>query len=458
MRRIKCIAASAMGGFKINGPPRIGKGPMTSKEVSDTSNETSPSRPTQAGRIELCQETIEEAMRCLENNDKQCTMRLIGELVKANCHNGRSVGRKVANNVEEIVYRLWLGSDYVERHEIIAWLIKHSIPQYWIMRVTKMNARRFRNYLRRITIGDPMIDIVQPVHMKTKIIIAIEELLRKELGWNEQTMCLKLWRFIGVNIRAFEIYNINLCEWLNRLTANDLSDARWLGWFYSDMGFIFWLHYIDFYFRTTNAISSIHFPSIFKQIKMPAIHIIRDSRGAIFLRYYITIPRTAWPWPLNKKEAIEQLRELKKSDVAKALAALTDGDGTIRYNDGTPNFIIAFGKNDLYEEKIIKEVVQQQFGVELSFRKGRLECTGDNAVQILEEILPYLSHPLKLLRAKLILMYRNGELSPNAFSHLYEQIIYRNRKYGDSDDLKIYHALEATTQAAPQTHTHGETK
>ena len=38
-----------MGGFKINGPPRIGKGPMTSKEVSDTSNKASPPKPTQAG-------------------------------------------------------------------------------------------------------------------------------------------------------------------------------------------------------------------------------------------------------------------------------------------------------------------------------------------------------------------------------------------------------------------------
>ena len=39
MRRIRRIAA---GGFKINGPPRVGKGPMNSKEVSDTSNKASP--------------------------------------------------------------------------------------------------------------------------------------------------------------------------------------------------------------------------------------------------------------------------------------------------------------------------------------------------------------------------------------------------------------------------------
>jgi len=43
MRRIRCIAA---GGFKINGPPINGKGLMIIKEVSDTSNKASPSRPT----------------------------------------------------------------------------------------------------------------------------------------------------------------------------------------------------------------------------------------------------------------------------------------------------------------------------------------------------------------------------------------------------------------------------
>ena len=50
-------------------------------------------------------------MRCLENNDKQCAMRLIGELVKANCHNGRLVGGEIVNNVRDAFHELWLISD-----------------------------------------------------------------------------------------------------------------------------------------------------------------------------------------------------------------------------------------------------------------------------------------------------------------------------------------------------------
>ncbi len=52
MRRIRCIVVLAVGGFKINGPPRVGKGPMESEEYQKMNKGVSPSRPTQTGRIE----------------------------------------------------------------------------------------------------------------------------------------------------------------------------------------------------------------------------------------------------------------------------------------------------------------------------------------------------------------------------------------------------------------------
>jgi len=81
-----------VGGFKINGPPRVGKGPMSNEKEQDASNEASLPKPTRAGRIETCTELVSKAMRCLENNDKKCTMRKIEELIKANCHDGRRGG------------------------------------------------------------------------------------------------------------------------------------------------------------------------------------------------------------------------------------------------------------------------------------------------------------------------------------------------------------------------------
>jgi len=52
----------AKGGFKIiNRPPKNGKDPMSNEKELESSNEASPPQPTQAGRIETCQETIKEA-------------------------------------------------------------------------------------------------------------------------------------------------------------------------------------------------------------------------------------------------------------------------------------------------------------------------------------------------------------------------------------------------------------
>ena len=58
-------------------------------------------------RLELCQKLIEEAMKCLKDNDKECVMRLIEELVRNQCHDGRLIGKDVADRVREIVHELW---------------------------------------------------------------------------------------------------------------------------------------------------------------------------------------------------------------------------------------------------------------------------------------------------------------------------------------------------------------
>ena len=38
-------------------------------------------------------------MRCLESNDKDCVTRKIEEAIKANCHDGRLIGKEVADGV-----------------------------------------------------------------------------------------------------------------------------------------------------------------------------------------------------------------------------------------------------------------------------------------------------------------------------------------------------------------------
>jgi hypothetical protein len=103
MHRIRCFA---VGGFKINGLPKMGKGPMHNEEDQELNNEASQPQLTQAGRIELCTESINKAMKCLGDGDKECTMRKIEEAIKANCHNGNAVGREIADKVKDVVHEV----------------------------------------------------------------------------------------------------------------------------------------------------------------------------------------------------------------------------------------------------------------------------------------------------------------------------------------------------------------
>ncbi len=79
---------------------------------------------------------------------------------------------------------------------------------------------------------------------------------------------------------------------------------------------------------------------------------------------------------------------------------------------------------------------------------------GRNAVRLLRRVAKYMHHPIRRLRAELILAYYDGRISPEEFERLYEPTKYKRGK----PDIKRNHALEALTQAAPQTHTHGESR
>jgi len=132
MHRIRCIVVLAVGGFKINGPSIKDKGPMSNEKDQSKNNETSLSRPTQAGRIKPCIELIEQAMRCLENNDKQCVTRLIEELIKANCHDGRLIGKVVADKVRDVVHELWLVSNHEEECRLLRILRDLGVSRNWV--------------------------------------------------------------------------------------------------------------------------------------------------------------------------------------------------------------------------------------------------------------------------------------------------------------------------------------
>jgi hypothetical protein len=105
---------------------------------------------------------------------------------------------------------------------------------------------------------------------------------------------------------------------------------------------------------------------------------------------------------------------------------------------------------------VLRKIIAERFGIigriELRKTADALVFRGKNAVRLLRRVAKYMHHPLRRLRAELILAFYDGKISYEEFMRLYGMTKYRHK----GSDVKRNHAVDALTQAAPQTHTHGE--
>ena len=173
MHRSRCIAK---GGFKTNGPSTKDKGPMNNEKDQSKNNETSLPQPTQAGRIETCREMIEEAMRCLENNDKECVMKKIEELVRNQCHDGHIVGKEVADKAKDAAHELWLRNrgDDEWKCELPRMLKSLNVTKGWIMDALHKGPSPLNKWLTRCGIS---------WEDKTTRNNVIENMLKSKFSW-----------------------------------------------------------------------------------------------------------------------------------------------------------------------------------------------------------------------------------------------------------------------------------
>ncbi|MFP3484533.1 MAG: hypothetical protein RXO23_01010 [Vulcanisaeta sp.] len=463
MHRSECIA---VGGFKINGPPENGKGPMPNEENLKSSNEASPPKPTRAGRIETCTELISKAMKCLENNDKQCVTRKIEELIKANCHDGHAVGKEVADKVRDLVHELWLVSDNELRCELLRMLRDLGISKGWI----SLAARTPYQYLDKLL---AKCGIEWESRARSDIVKQLEDLLRERFSWSEVRMCEEMWRFVGVDVDEFRKYGIDPCIWLKGL--EELSDLRrpyWLGLARSDMSVIIEQNTLKLV--TTNSIDAVFFLAVLNIIKTPSLSITWKERApsakyvfkSVNLIYYVRLNINAWPWPV--KPDVDEFEKIIESftdkELAEFIAGIIDGDGTVILGKSI-SIKIAACKNcpKRYILDVLKKIIAKRFGV-----IGHIEPLEDsslidrlsdvylsfydkNAVKLLRRVAKYVHHPLRRLRAELILALYDGRISREKFEELYEMTEYEL----GGPDVKRNNALEALARAAPQTHTHG---
>jgi hypothetical protein len=414
-------------------------------------------------------ELISKAKECLNNDDKECTMRILEEFVRNDCHDGRLIGKEVADGVRDIVHELWLRSDNRCRCELLSMLRNLGISKGWVRSIFNTNTKMLNKWLRRCGIS------WEGRTTRSEVVKMIEDFLREKFGWDEVRMCEELFRFIGVDVDEFRRHGIEPCIWLEGI--NELSNLRnpyWLGLRASDLAVRRCGKGVELVLRTTNTIDAVFFPMILNAIKTPNLDIILERKApaaryvikSIALSFRVDLGPSEWPWSIklstDKLEKI--LNSFSDEEFAEFVAGEIDGDGSViyYYNDETESesvFVYITACRDCPKRinlDVLKEVIAERFGIVGTINQLEtadvLMFYGRNAVRLLRRIVKYVHHPLRRLRAELILAYYDGRISREELMELYKPTEYEQGK----DDIKRSRGLETLARAAPQTHTHGD--
>jgi hypothetical protein len=410
-------------------------------------------------RLDTCRSLVEEAMRCLENNDKECVLRKIEYLIKNQCHDGRLIGKEIANKVKDVVHELWLVSDYEFRCGLLKMLKDLGISKTWV----KMAAHTTRQYLDKC-LAKCNIDW-EGRATRNDIVRQLEDLLRR-MGWSEVKICEEMWRFVGVDVNEFRMHRIEPCSWSIGLEGlGNLKHPYWLGLRASDLTIWKYDGGVRLMLGTSSTVDAIFFPTLLNMIKTPSLVIKWERRApaakyvsiSITLTYYVVLGANAWPWPeLSADELKRILDGFTDEELAEFVGGAIDGDGSVRYVESVYVGIMVCKncpKRAILD--VLKEVIAERFGIIGDIyhyeSEDALEFHGENAVKLLRRVAKYMHHPLRRLRAELILALYDGRISLEEIERLYEQTEYER----GAPDVKRNHGLEAATQAAPQTHTHG---
>jgi hypothetical protein len=259
-------------------------------------------------------------------------------------------------------------------------------------------------------------------------------------------------------------YGINPCDWLDGL--EQLSNPKrpyWFGMGVSDLSIKIRGRNIRLSLRTTNVIDAIFFLILLNAIKTPNLNMWIERAPAskyvdkaIELEYYIDLSLSEWPWPERDEEIKRLIETFNNDELAEFIAGLIDGDGAVWYNKGAVVRITSCENCQILD--ILREIIAKRYGIVGFVRnyehenehKKVLEFGGEDAVRLLKHVIRYMYHPLRKLRAELILLLHDGKISPEEFE-LYDVTKYEQGR----PDMKRNNALAAITRAAPQTYTHG---
>jgi hypothetical protein len=323
-----------------------------------------------------------------------------------------------------------------------------GVTKKWVRGALKMNRKDLDKKWRT------RCNIEWGIRIKRRDIIKrVEGLLKERFGWDEVRMCETLLKYIGVDAEVLRRYGIEPCDWVHV----GFDDIYLMGIILSDSHIEVVNNYVEIQLGTTNTIGAVFFLSLLREPSL-SISWFNGKTRLVEVRYLIVLGKVdKWGW-LNREELIKRIRALRPEDVPRLIAGAIDGDGSISYDFDESRPFINIVSCKACEKRVFLDALQEaleKLGIEgkiyESSDRAVLEVYGKEAVKLLRLIIPYLRHPLKRLRAKLILMLRDGIIDKNTFAELYSQTMY-----GDcNNDPKRCRAIEVLARAAPQTHTHG---
>ncbi len=306
---------------------------------------------------------------------------------------------------------------------------------------------------------------------RSRLVEEIEMMLRKEFGWSETVMSERMWRYIGVNVDELIAYGIDPHEWIEILRHISINDTYMLGAVHGDV-------YVrptspswyEISAGTTSSSGVLYFERLMRRIKMPSVELTwrkmrsvkfttEEEPDAICVRFYVKLRRSEWPWYGKGYEAISSFNT---SELLSYLAGLIDTDGSVTtvVEPRKYRFEIDITSANIEFLKYLRDVIYERLGiighVITDKRPGsgsKLRFRDSWAVQLYEGLRQYLAHPMKRLRAETYVKYHNKEMPRAEYRRFHEQFRYSDT----ANDPKRYHAVDVLTQAAPQTHTHGDT-
>jgi hypothetical protein len=273
-----------------------------------------------------------------------------------------------------------------------------------------------------------------------------------------------MWRFIGVNTEELLNYGINPHEWIEILRHITIDDAYMLGAVHGDV-FVrptspSWYEVSA---HTTSTTGVIYFERLTRTIKTPTVEFAtwRKKPNVIYVKFYVKLRRSEWPW---HGKGYEIIKSFNATELLKYVAGLidTDGSATVAVESSRRyRFMIDITSANIEFLKYLRDVIYERLGiighVITDKRPGsgsKLRFRDSWAVQLYERLRQYLAHPMKRLKAETYVKYHNKEIPRAEYQRFHEQFRYSD---DTANDPKRYHAADMLTQAAPQTHTHGDT-